>query len=85
MSVVWDRTKLLQTLVEPALCHADSVELAPSFGGLQYGPRPKPATKGGPAAGGRKMRVLPEAGAVHFPIFSVLQIEPALCKNTHIQ
>jgi hypothetical protein len=74
LSVVWVRKKL-----------AGFIQPAPGFGGLQVKPAPEPATKGGPAAGGRKIRVLPEAGAVHFPIFGGLQIEPALCKNTHIQ
>jgi len=73
--VVWIRTNPGGLEVRPAL----------RLGGLQVEPAPEPATKAGPAAGGRNVRVLPEAGAVHFPIFSGLQIEPTLCKNTHIQ
>jgi hypothetical protein len=83
--VVWVRKKLAG-FIQPAPGFGGlQVKPAPSIGGLQVKPAPEPATKGGPAAGGRKIRVLPEAGAVPFPIFSELQIEPALCKNTHIQ
>ena len=84
--MVWIRTNPGGLQLQPALCLGGlQVEPAPCLGGLQVQPAPEPATKAGPAAGGRNVRVLPEAGAVHFPIFSGLQIEPTLCKNTHIQ
>ena len=37
----------------------------------------KPATRVGPAAGGRKSRVLPEAGAAAIPNSGSLCVEPA--------
>ena len=37
----------------------------------------KPATRVGPAAGGRKIRVLPEAGGAAFAISGSLCVEPA--------
>jgi len=46
------------------------VEPAPDSGGLQVEPAPeKPATRGGPAAGGRKIRFLPEVGAACLCIY----------------
>jgi hypothetical protein len=78
--------KNLAGSLEPGLC-SDGLPVgpAPDSDGLQLKPAPETRDPGWPCRGWRKIRVLPEAGAVEFPIFSELKIGLARCKNTHIQ